>query len=84
VRMHTGVAPLESRSGCSASGNLVFPTATFTTTAAGNGEAGFTFFQSSPPPPPNPQRIFIRWVVSSGGAPQYQTGYGYTPVVIGA
>jgi len=61
--------------------DLVFPTASFTTNAAGNGEAGFTFYQSSPPPPPNPQTVYIRWVVSSGGVPQYQTGC--IPVVIG-
>jgi hypothetical protein len=66
---------------CSAP-NLLFPTATFTTNAGGNGEADFTFYQSSPPPPPNPQAIYIRWVVSSGGVPQYQTGC--IPVVIGA
>jgi hypothetical protein len=62
--------------------DLVFPTTTFMTNAAGNGEAGFTFYQSSPPPPPNPQTVYIRWLVSSGGVPQYQTGC--IPVVIGA
>lgn len=62
--------------------NLVFQTSAFTTNKSGNGEAGFTFYQTSPPPPPNPQQIYIRWVVSSGGVPQYQTAC--VPVTIGA
>ena len=54
----------------------ILPTATFTTNASGNGEAGFTFYQTGPWPPPTPPTvvtIYIRWVVSSGGVPQYQT-----------
>jgi hypothetical protein len=62
--------------------DFVFKTATFTTNASGNGEAGFTFRQASPPPPPNPRTIYIRWVVSTGGVPQYQTDC--VPVVVGA
>jgi hypothetical protein len=61
--------------------NLAFPSTSFTTNGAGNGEAGFTFYQASPPPPPAPQQWYIRWVVSSGGVPQYQTAC--IPVVIG-
>jgi hypothetical protein len=61
--------------------NAVFPTATFTTNAAGNGEAGWTFNSTKPPPPPNPRTVYIRWVISSGGVPQYQTGC--IPVSIG-
>jgi hypothetical protein len=61
--------------------NFVYPTTTFTTNASGNGEAGFTFYTPKPPPPPSPQQWYIRWVVSSGGVPQYQTDC--IPVVIG-
>ena len=60
----------------------VRPTTTFTTNASGNGEAGFTFYQASPPPPPNPRVIYIRWVVSAGGVPQYETDC--VRVVVGA
>jgi hypothetical protein len=62
--------------------NAVRPTTTFTTNGAGNGEAGFTFYQANPPPPPAPRQVYIRWIVSSGGVPQYQTDC--VPVVIGA
>ena len=62
--------------------NAVRVTSTFTTNASGNGEAGFTFFAANPPPPPNPRKIYIRWVVSSGGVPQYQTDC--VPVTVGA
>jgi len=62
--------------------NAVRTTATFTTNESGNGEAGFTFYQASQPPPPNPRTIYIRWVVSSGGVPQYQTEC--VRVVVGA
>jgi hypothetical protein len=50
--------------------DLTIPTATFTTNASGNGEAGFTFFF----PGPGAQVDFIRWVISAGGVPQYETG----------
>jgi len=62
--------------------NAVFKTVTFTTNESGNGEAGFTFHQASPPPPPNPRAIYIRWVVSTAGVPQYQTEC--VRVVVGA
>ena len=61
--------------------NAVFPSTTFTTNGAGNGEAGFTFNSTKPPPPPNPRTVYIRWVISSGGVPQYQTDC--IPVSIG-
>lgn len=57
-------------------------TSSFTTNGTGNGEGSFTFYQAHPKPPPNPQQVYIRWVVSSGGVPQYQTDC--IPVVIGA
>jgi hypothetical protein len=60
------------------------PTATFTTNAAGNGEADHTFFQTGPWPPPAPptlRTVYIQWVFSSGGVPQYETGC--IPVVLG-
>ena len=50
--------------------DLPISTATFTTNGSGNGEAGFTF----PFPGPGASNVFIRWVLSSGGVPQYQTG----------
>jgi hypothetical protein len=56
--------------------NAVRPTATFTTNAAGNGEADFTFYQTGPWPPvtpPTPRTIYIRWVVTDATGPQYQT-----------
>jgi hypothetical protein len=62
--------------------NFVFPTATFTTNGNGNAEANHTFYAASPLPPPNPRLIYIRWVVSSGGAAQYQTAC--VPVTVGA
>jgi hypothetical protein len=46
------------------------PTATFTTNTSGNGEAGFTFYF----PGPGASNVFIRWVISAGGVPQYETG----------
>jgi hypothetical protein len=62
--------------------NAVRQTSTFTTNPAGNGEANFTFYAAHPLPPPNPRTIYIRWVVSSGGVPQYQTAC--IPVSVGA
>ena len=53
--------------------NATVTTETFTTNGSGNGEANHTFFAASPLPPPNPRVIHIRWVVSSGGVPQYHT-----------
>lgn len=53
--------------------NATLTTETFTTNGSGNGEANHTFFAATPLPPPNPRLIYIRWVVSSGGVPQYQT-----------
>jgi hypothetical protein len=50
--------------------DLTVPTATFTTNTSGNGEAGFTFSF----PGPAPAQVFIRWVISTGGVPQYETG----------
>ena len=50
--------------------DLIIPTTTFTTNASGNGEAGFTFFF----PGPAPADLFIKWVISAGGVPQYETG----------
>jgi hypothetical protein len=50
--------------------DLTVPTATFTTNTSGNGEAGFTFSF----PGPAPAQVFIRWVISAGGVPQYETG----------
>jgi hypothetical protein len=50
--------------------DMTIPTATFTTNASGNGEAGFTFFY----PGPGATDLFIRWVISAGGVPQYETG----------
>ena len=50
--------------------DLTIPTATFTTNASGNGEAGFTFDF----PGPGASDLFIRWVISAGGVPQYETG----------
>jgi len=60
------------------------PTETFTTNGAGNGEAAHTFFQTGPWPPPTPptlRTVYIQWVFSSGGVPQYETGC--VPVVLG-
>jgi hypothetical protein len=56
--------------------DLTVPTATFMTNASGNGEAGFTFSF----PGPGASDLFIRWVISAGGAPQYETGC--IPVVL--
>lgn len=50
--------------------DATLPTATFTTNTSGNGEAGFTF----PFPGPGAGHAFIRWVISAGGVPQYETG----------
>src|SRR5262249_4983743 len=50
--------------------DLTIPTATFTTNTSGNGEAGFTFTF----PGPGAADIFIRWVISAGGVPRYETG----------
>ena len=50
--------------------DLTIPTATFTTNKSGNGEAGFTFFF----PGPGAADLFIKWVISAGGVPQYETG----------
>jgi len=50
--------------------DLTLPTASFTTNTSGNGEAGFTFFF----PGPGAADLFIRWVISVGGVPQYETG----------
>jgi hypothetical protein len=50
--------------------DLTIPTATFTTNMSGNGEAGFTFSF----PGPGAAHLFIRWVISAGGVPQYETG----------
>jgi hypothetical protein len=50
--------------------DLTLPTATFTTNRSGNGEAGSTFYF----PGPSPAHVYIRWVISSGGVPQYETG----------
>jgi hypothetical protein len=64
--------------------NRVFPTATFTTNAAGNGEAGHTFLQTGPWPPvtpPTTRTVYIRWVFTSAAGPQYETGC--IPVVVG-
>jgi hypothetical protein len=62
--------------------NAVFNSTSFTTNATGNGHGDFTFYAANPAPPPNPRQVYIRWVVSSGGVPQYQTDC--VPVVIGA
>ncbi len=56
---------------CSAVPPFLFPTSTFTTNASGNGEAGFTFPASPSTAPPTLNGI--RWVITSGGVPQYQT-----------
>jgi hypothetical protein len=59
-------------------------TATFTTNAAGNGEAEHTFFQTGPWPPTTPptlRTVYIQWVFSTEGVPQYETGC--IPVVVG-
>jgi len=50
--------------------DLTIPTATFTTNTSGNGEAGFTFFF----PGPGAAHLFIKWVISVGGVPRYETG----------
>lgn len=60
------------------------PTETFTTNAAGNGEAGHTFAQTAPWPPETPptlRTVYIQWVFSSEGVPQYATDC--VPVVVG-
>jgi hypothetical protein len=64
--------------------NAVFPTETFTTNKAGNGEAGHTFFQTGPWPPTTPptlRTVYIRWVFSDAAGPEYQTDC--VPVVVG-
>jgi hypothetical protein len=58
---------------CAGAPLLKFTTETFTTNAAGNGEAGHTFFANPNPPPPNPVPIPIKWVFSSGGVPVYES-----------
>jgi hypothetical protein len=50
--------------------DLPLSTATFTTNGSGNGEGAYTF----PFPGPPPGDVFIRWVISAGGVPQYETG----------
>jgi hypothetical protein len=50
--------------------DLTIPTATFTTNRSGNGKAGFTFYF----PGPAASDLFIKWVVSAAGVPQYETG----------
>jgi hypothetical protein len=56
---------------CAGATILKITTETFTTNAAGNGEAGFTF--PAGPNPPLPQPIPIKWVFSSGGVPVYES-----------
>jgi hypothetical protein len=58
---------------CAGAPVVKFATETFTTNAAGNGEAGHTFFANPSAPPPSPVPIPIKWVFSSGGVPQYES-----------
>ena len=58
---------------CAGTPLRIFTTETITTNAAGNGEAGHTFFAAANPPPPNPVPTPIKWVVSLNGVPQYET-----------
>ena len=58
---------------CAGTPLRIFPTETFTTNDAGNGEAGHTFFANPNPPPPNPVPTPIKWVFSANGVPQYET-----------
>src|SRR5215212_4224319 len=51
----------------------MFTTETITTNAAGNGEAGHTFFANPNAPPPGLAPTPIKWVVSLNGVPQYET-----------
>ena len=59
---------------CTGTPLRMFTTETITTNAAGNGEAGHTFFANPNAPPPNPVPTPIKWVVSLNGVPQYETG----------
>lgn len=58
---------------CAGATTAKFTTETFTTNAAGNGEADHTFFANPNAPPPPPVAIPIKWVFSSGGVPVYET-----------
>jgi hypothetical protein len=58
---------------CAGAPLRMFTTETIETNAAGNGEAGHTFFANPNPPPPSALATPIKWVVSLNGVPQYQT-----------
>jgi hypothetical protein len=58
---------------CAGTPLRILPTETFTTNAAGNGEAGHTFLANPNAPPPNPVPTPIKWVFSTGGAAVYET-----------
>jgi len=58
---------------CEGTPTFMFTTETITTNAAGNGEAGHTFFANPNAPPPGLEPTPIKWVVSLNGVPQYET-----------